>query len=131
VGDAAGFIDPMMGEGIAYAMHSSKIALDVIDQAIAEGKHDSNALWKYHDYCKKAFSANFRMASWAGTQGINYAADLLPRINGHKLAADVMAMVARGEIGYADIPYVALKKIPRELPIIIKHVVQSHIQSRN
>lgn len=131
VGDAAGFVDPMMGEGIAYAMHSSKIALDVIEQAVAESKHDSPALWKYHDLCQNAFSANFRMASWAGTQGINYAANLLPRINGHKLAADVMAMVARGEIGYADIPYVALKKLPRELPTIIKHVVQSHIQSRN
>jgi 2-polyprenyl-6-methoxyphenol hydroxylase-like FAD-dependent oxidoreductase len=131
VGDAAGFVDPMMGEGIAYAMQSSKIAADVIDQAVAVDRYDAEALWKYHDLCKEEFSANFQMAGWAGTQGINYAASLLPRINGHKIAADTMAKVARGEIGYADIPYYVLKSLPRELPTIIKHVVQSRIQSRN
>lgn len=129
VGDAAGFVDPMMGEGIAYAMQSSKIAVGVIEQAIAENQHDSSALWKYHHLCCEEFSANFQMASWAGSQGITHAASLLPRINGHKLAADVMTMVARGEIGYADIPYITLKKLPRQLPTIIKHVVQSHIQA--
>ena len=131
VGDAAGFVDPMMGEGIAYAMQSSRIAIDVIDQAVEENRYDANTLGRYHDLCKKEFEANFQMAGWAGTQGINYAASLLPRINGHKIAADTMSMVARGEIGYADIPYVVLKKLPRELPAIIKRVVQSHIQAHN
>ena len=131
VGDAAGFVDPMMGEGIAYAMQSSKIAVDVIDQAVAQDRYDAEILWKYHDLCKEEFSANFQMAGWAGTQGINYAATLLPRINGHKIAADTMAKVARGEIGYADIPYYVLKSLPRELPAIIKQVVQSHILAQN
>jgi len=131
VGDAAGFVDPMMGEGIGYAMQSSRIAVDVINQAMNENKHDSAALWNYHFLCQKAFSSNFQMAGRAGTMGISYASNLLPRINGHKLASDVMAMVARGEIGYADIPYVTLKKLPRQLPAIIKQVVQSRIQSRN
>ena len=71
------------------------------------------------------------MAGWAGSQGITHAANLLPRINGSKFAADLMAMVARGEIGYADIPYVILKKLPRQLSPIIKSVVQSHIQAKN
>ena len=131
VGDAAGFVDPMLGEGIAYAMHSSKIAVDVIDQATSENRYDADILWKYHHLCKEEFASNFQVAGWAGKQGINYAASILPRINGHKLAADTMAMVARGEIGYADIPYVVLKKLPRQLPTIIKHVVQSHIQAQN
>jgi geranylgeranyl reductase family protein len=129
VGDAAGFVDPMMGEGIAYAMQSSKIAVDVLGQAVEENRYDAGALWKYHHLCREEFSANFKMAGWAGSKGINHAANLLPRINGHKLPSDLMAMVARGEIGYADIPLVAIKKLPRQLPTIIKQVVQSHIQT--
>jgi geranylgeranyl reductase family protein len=131
VGDAAGFVDPMMGEGIAYAMQSGKIAVDVINQAIEESRYDADALWRYHHLCKDEFASNFQMAAWAGTRGITFAASLLPRINGHKLAADTMSMVARGEIGYADIPYIVLKKLPRQLPTIIKHIVQSHIQDQN
>ena len=129
VGDAAGFVDPMMGEGIAYAMQSSSLALDVINQAREEGRSDAAALWNYHFLCQKAFSSHFQMAGWAGSKGISYAASLLPRINGHQLASDLMAMVARGEIGYSDLPYMVLRKLPRQLPTIIKHVVQSHIQS--
>lgn len=131
VGDAAGFVDPMMGEGIAYAMQSSKIAVDVIDQAIAENQYDADSLWKYHHLCREEFSANFQMASRMGTLGISFASNFLPRINGHKLPSDLMAMFARGEIGYADIPYTVLKKIPRQIPNIIKHAVRTHMQSRN
>lgn len=131
VGDAAGFVDPMMGEGIAYAMQSSILAVDVIAQAMAEDQYDADSLWKYHHLCRKAFSANFQMASWIGSRGISFASNLLPRISGHKLASDVMAMVARGEIGYADIPYTVLKKIPRQIPNFIKYVAQSHIHTQN
>jgi geranylgeranyl reductase family protein len=131
VGDAAGFVDPMMGEGIAYAMQSSLLAVDTVTQAVDEGRYDAAALWKYHHLCHDEFASNFQMAAWAGSQGTSFAASLLPRINGHKLAADVMSMVARGEIGYADIPYVALKKLPRQLPTIIKKVVQSHMHVQN
>jgi len=131
VGDAAGFVDPMMGEGIAHAMQSSNIAVNIIEQAIAENQYDAKALWNYHFLCQKAFSSHFQMAGWAGSKGISYASSLLPHISGHQIASDLMAMVARGEIGYADIPYMALRKLPRQLPTIIKHVVQSHVQSRN
>ena len=129
VGDAAGFVDPMMGEGIAYAMQSSVIAMDIINQANSEERFDAAALWNYHFLCHKAFSSHFQMAGWAGSKGISFASSLLPRINGHQLASDLMAMVARGEIGYSDLPYMTLRKLPKQLPTIIKHVVQSHIQS--
>ncbi|MBE0526265.1 MAG: hypothetical protein IH631_04940, partial [Candidatus Thorarchaeota archaeon] len=98
---------------------------------IEESRFDADALWKYHHLCQDEFASNFKLAGWAGLWGTSFAANLLPRINGHKLAADTMSMVARGEIGYADIPYVVLKKLPRQLPTIIKHVVQSHILAQN
>ena len=130
VGDAAGFVDPMMGEGIAYAMHSSIFAVDVITHAMEIGQHDETILDEYHKLCRDEFASNFQMAAWAGSKGTSFADTVLSSANGYKLAADIMAMVARGEIGYSDIPSFVLRKLPRELPNIIRQFVQSHIFSR-
>ncbi len=126
VGDAAGFVDPMMGEGIAYAMHSSIFASEVIEHAIETEQYDEKALDEYHTLCRKEFADNFQMAAWAGAKGTSFAESLLSKANGHKLAADIMAMVARGDIGYSEIPAAVIRRLPRELPGIIRHIVQSH-----
>lgn len=131
IGDAAGFVDPLMGEGIAYAMKSGTFAASVIGKAFDEDRYDEDTLSEYQDLCRKEFSSNFALATRVGVRGPSLAEIILPKANGHKLAAKVMTMVARGEIGYADIPYVVLKKLPRELPSIIKHVVQSHLATPN
>ena len=131
IGDAAGFVDPLMGEGIAYAMKSGVFAASVISKASDDDRYDEETLSEYQDLCRKEFSANFALATRVGARGPSLAEIILPKINGHKLAAKVMTMVARGDIGYADIPYVVLKKLPRELPTILKHVVQSHRPTLN
>lgn len=127
VGDAAGFVDPMMGEGIAYAMQSSLFAAEVIEQARELGRYDEIILNHYHDLCKDAFAANFQMASWAGSRGLSFTESLLSKASGHRLAADVMAMVARGELGYSEIPSFIIRRIPQEFPSIIRQIVLSHI----
>jgi len=127
VGDAAGFVDPMMGEGIAYAMHSGIFAVDAIEEAIEVDRYDETVLEKYHELCRAEFADNFRMAAWAGSKGSQFAESLLSKAQGHKLASDVMASLARGEIGYSDIPTYILRRLPRELPNIIRQVVFSHI----
>jgi geranylgeranyl reductase family protein len=131
IGDAAGFVDPLMGEGIAYAMKSGTFASSVISRAHDKGRFDEDTLSEYQHLCRKEFSSNFALATRVGVRGPSLAETILPKINGHKLAAKVMTMVARGDIGYADIPYVVLKKLPRELPTIIKHVVRSHLTTPN
>ncbi|MFW9847809.1 MAG: NAD(P)/FAD-dependent oxidoreductase [Candidatus Thorarchaeota archaeon] len=125
VGDAAGFVDPMMGEGIAYAMQSGFYAAQVINNCLSNNLSDEKSLLQYQRLCHDEFASNFASAAWAGHGGAYFAESLLPRISGHKIASDIMAAVARGEIGYSDIPVTALRKLPRELPNIIRHIVQS------
>jgi len=127
IGDAAGFVDPLMGEGIAYAMQSGTFAASVINKAIDEDRYDESTLSAYQELCRKEFSSNFALATRVGVRGSSLAELILPKINGHKLASKIMTMVARGEIGYSDIPLVVLKKLPREFPNIIKHVVRSRL----
>lgn len=129
VGDAAGFVDPLMGEGIAYAMKSGVFAAETIDQAIRYGRHDEVILSGYQARCISEFSANFAMAGWAGSKGRSFAESILPRASGNKLARDVMAMVARGNLGYADIPSYVVRKIPRNLPQMIRHIAESRHSS--
>ncbi|MEA3470260.1 MAG: geranylgeranyl reductase family protein [Thermodesulfobacteriota bacterium] len=60
-GDAAGFVDPLSGEGIAYAVRSGQIAGEVITQIAAKGKALST-LKDYERICRNEFERNFRYA---------------------------------------------------------------------
>jgi geranylgeranyl reductase family protein len=51
VGDAAGFVDPLTGEGLAYAMESGAAAAEAAGEALAAGK-PAGALTGYHGRVK-------------------------------------------------------------------------------
>jgi len=42
-GDAAGFVDPITGEGIGHAIHSGALAAEALAEALARGRPDSAA----------------------------------------------------------------------------------------
>jgi geranylgeranyl reductase family protein len=128
-GDAAGFVDPMMGEGIAYAMKSGAFAAEVIAQANELGRYDEEALSDYDALCQREFAASFAMAAWAGLRGQSFAEFMLPKVTGYKLSSDIMAMVARGEIGYSEIPQTVLRRLPRELPTIMRQLIITKMTS--
>ncbi|WAR02684.1 CMFB-like protein [Mya arenaria] len=48
VGDAAGMIDPLTGEGIHHAMEGGKIAAHFLDEVITQGNYDSDVMAIYH-----------------------------------------------------------------------------------
>ncbi len=127
VGDAAGWVDPMMGEGIAYAMKSGVIAAGVVLKAFASDEFDEKSLSSYQDLCTGEFGAGFGMAGWAGSRGVEFAERLLTHASGDPLAADLLAMLARGEIDYAGIPAVIIRSLPRVLPRVLKRAIRSHL----
>jgi geranylgeranyl reductase family protein len=47
IGDAAGFVSPVGGDGIYYAMDSGKIAANVVEDACEKGVNDKVTLSKY------------------------------------------------------------------------------------
>ncbi|MBN2178858.1 MAG: geranylgeranyl reductase family protein [Deltaproteobacteria bacterium] len=60
-GDAAGFVDPFSGEGIAYAVRSGQIAGAVVAEIAAKGKALST-LKDYEKICENEFERNLRYA---------------------------------------------------------------------
>ncbi|XP_025090280.1 conditioned medium factor receptor 1-like isoform X2 [Pomacea canaliculata] len=60
VGDAAGMIDPLTGEGIHHAMEGGKIAAEFLGEAFMQGNYDSEAMRIYHGRWMKRFGYDFK-----------------------------------------------------------------------
>ncbi|GAM27555.1 hypothetical protein SAMD00019534_107310 [Acytostelium subglobosum LB1] len=59
IGDAAGFIDPLTGEGIQYAMESGKIGAQSLIKAFAEKDLSAQSLKRYQDAWMARFGHEF------------------------------------------------------------------------
>jgi geranylgeranyl reductase family protein len=59
IGDAAGHIDPLTGEGIQYAMDGAKLAADALKDAFAKNDLSSASMKRYHDAWMKLFGHEF------------------------------------------------------------------------
>ncbi len=59
-GDAAGFANPVSGEGIYYAMSSGKIAAEVVTEAIEKNKTNEKFLSKYQRIWNKDFGRDLK-----------------------------------------------------------------------
>jgi geranylgeranyl reductase family protein len=60
IGDAAGQIDPLTGEGIQYAMDAAEMAAQVVDAALAANDLSRGFLQQYHDDWVRKFGRDFR-----------------------------------------------------------------------
>ena len=60
VGDAAGLVNPMTGEGIGYAMESGELAAAIATDALAQPAQRENILRQYPQELRKRFGAVFR-----------------------------------------------------------------------
>jgi geranylgeranyl reductase family protein len=61
IGDAAGFTNPVSGEGIYYAMSSGEIAADVIAESLEKGDSSEGFLSKYQTSWKKDFGKDLEL----------------------------------------------------------------------
>jgi geranylgeranyl reductase family protein len=65
IGDAAGHIDPLTGEGIQFAMEGAEKAAETLIEAFKVGRFDERFLSAYQDECHKEFGHKFRLAEKA------------------------------------------------------------------
>ncbi|MBY9001276.1 MAG: NAD(P)/FAD-dependent oxidoreductase [Candidatus Heimdallarchaeota archaeon] len=63
VGDAAGMIDPLTGEGIQYAMDAGEIAANVLDEAFDEDDLSEKFLKRYQKKWMKTFGRDFKWST--------------------------------------------------------------------
>jgi geranylgeranyl reductase family protein len=60
VGDAAGFVDSFYGEGIAFAIHSAKIASKVVSESLEKDTFSKKSLSIYKSRCNHEFGTDLK-----------------------------------------------------------------------
>lgn len=65
IGDAAGHIDPLTGEGIQFAMEGAEKAADTLIAAFRAGRFDAQFLSSYQDAWRREFGHKFPLAARA------------------------------------------------------------------
>ncbi|MFZ1862939.1 MAG: NAD(P)/FAD-dependent oxidoreductase [Polyangiales bacterium] len=65
IGDAAGHIDPLTGEGIQFAMEGAEKAAETLVAAFASGRFDAQFLSAYQDAWQREFGDKFGLAEKA------------------------------------------------------------------
>jgi len=113
-GDAAGLVDPITGEGIAYAMKSGQLAAEAASQALQLDRPD-DAITIYKTALKpihrSLWMANFlRPAIFSERTGPTFARSF--RGGGGQLKRAYLRMLA-GELEYPDLMGLALRRIPK------------------
>ncbi|XP_048251963.1 conditioned medium factor receptor 1-like [Haliotis rufescens] len=59
IGDAAGMIDPMTGEGIHHAMEAGQIAAQFLQEVLLHGNYDSDVMKIFHQRWMSKFGYDF------------------------------------------------------------------------
>ena len=60
VGDAAGMIDPLTGEGIHHAMEAGKMAAGFLEEVCAHGNYDHRVMKLWHDLWMDKFGYDYK-----------------------------------------------------------------------
>ncbi|UCF07328.1 MAG: NAD(P)/FAD-dependent oxidoreductase, partial [Thermoplasmata archaeon] len=60
LGDAAGFVSPLSGEGIFFAMDSGRLAAETLRAAFKRGDLSKSALQSYHDACMQEWGKDLQ-----------------------------------------------------------------------
>ena len=100
LGDAAGFADPVTGEGIYYALRSAELFAD----AYLEGK-----LLEYEPRWRADFGAELRRASqmrrrfYGNFWGAPFTERMIKFARGHRGVKRVLGDLVAGEQGYTDL----------------------------
>lgn len=62
VGEAAGFVDPLSGEGIGHALESARFAADTLSRSLTTGDHSAAQLAEYDRRCATRWDLDLSLA---------------------------------------------------------------------
>lgn len=108
VGEAAGIVDPLIGEGIRPAMYTGVKAAGAISAAL---KGETNALAGYTESVNQEWGANLAKADFLA--GLFYKAPKIAYKVGVKrpAAGQLMGKILCGELSYSQVAEKATQKL--------------------
>ena len=112
VGDAAGFVDSFVGEGIGYAILSGKLAAETIQEALKEGNLSREVLASYQENCDAHFGERLRYAYFLAMVLHSLPGVFLRVLATHQEVVQKLLRVGMWEISYRDFLVWLLAKTP-------------------
>lgn len=126
VGDAAGFVDPFIGEGIYYSILSGIIAGKVATEAINDNNCLHDYLSIYEKRCDREFNNDLKFAyKFAKIAYNNLSLFMLCLKADHVLYKNYL-LAARGEYTYKQYVTMSLKRFPITLMKIVSSTFRSN-----
>lgn len=99
IGDAAGFINPLSGEGIYYAMASADLAAMTITEALEKGQYTAEFLSRYEPRWKKEFGRDLDLINKMLLRGGFEFRDHMFQVANHdKRLTELLVGVVTGEL---------------------------------
>lgn len=112
LGDAAGFADPVTGEGIYYALRSAEIFAD----CYASGKPETyEARWREDFGGELSRAAQMRRRFYGNFWGAPFTERMIEFAKGHRGVRRVLGNLIAGEQGYVNLKKTLLKSSLRPL----------------
>jgi flavin-dependent dehydrogenase len=119
-GDAAGYADPLTGEGIYPAIYSGKLTAETIAEAFKSKNFSMEFLSTYHDRCRQAFSEEFRRARKAALVIYGVPIFSYPVVLGSREILDRFIDIQTGAMTYKSFKEWAK---PRASSLILKGIL--------
>lgn len=112
VGDAAGFINPLSGEGIYYAMVSGQIAAEVIAEALKKKQTSKEFLSKYQTRWQKDFGKDIDLISKVVKRGsMEYAETVFKIACKDPVLTDLIMGVITGQLSVQQYKWKILRRV--------------------
>jgi len=113
-GDAAGFVDPFFGEGIAYAIRSGQIAAKTVSDIVRRNK-SPDALKQYEPICQSEFGTDLRYSLMLSRIMHRFPGVFFSILTSNEEAVDKLFDVAASKMAYNAYLKWLLARVPQSL----------------
>jgi flavin-dependent dehydrogenase len=100
LGDAAGFADPVTGEGIYYALRSAELFADAFLKGTPE---DYESLWRQDFGAELKRASEMRRRFYGNFWGAPFTDRMIDFARGHRGIRKVLGQLVAGDQGYVDL----------------------------
>jgi geranylgeranyl reductase family protein len=120
VGDAAGFVDAFLGEGISYAIMSGKIAANTVIEAFEEHDFSKDKFSTYLTRCEDVFGNNLKYSLIFSKLFYNFPNVFATMLTSSELMLNKALLVVKGESEYKQFISWLLPRFPYYILKILK-----------
>lgn len=120
VGDAAGFVDPFLGEGIYYALASGIKAGEVATQSIKRDDQSKEFLSLYRKKCDEMFDSDLKFALKFAKTVYKHLDFFFYLLKVDPYLYEMYLLTGKGDYSYKEYSQLALKRMPITLLKILR-----------